>query len=93
MLPARPQVIEIPGNANSAASQTLPPAVFILTSGQRLEARRYTLTPEILYLTVDRQPRSVPLSLLDIDATIAADRARGIDLRIPADRGEIFVGF
>jgi hypothetical protein len=46
-----------------------------------------------LCLIVGRQQRSVPISMLDVNATAAADRARGIDLRIPADRNEVFVGF
>jgi hypothetical protein len=91
--PAKPQVIEIPSQASSVAATSVPAAIFILTSGQQLEARRYTLTGDSLYLTVDRQQRSVPISMLDVNATVAADRARGIDLRIPADRNEVFVGF
>jgi hypothetical protein len=91
--PAKPQVIEIPGNASLAASEPLPPAIFILKSGQRLEARRYTLTEDSLCLIVDRQQRTVPVSMLDVDATVAADHARGIDMRVPADRNEIFLGF
>jgi hypothetical protein len=44
-------------------------------------------------LTVDRQPRTIPLAMLDVNATLAAERARGIDLRIPAGRSEISLGF
>ena len=91
--PASPQIIEVPSPANSAASKPLPPAVFILTNGQRLEARRYMLTQDRLYVTVDRQPRAIPLAMLAVNATLAANRARGIDLQIPADCSEISVGF
>jgi hypothetical protein len=31
--------------------------------------------------------------MLDLDAAVAANRERGIDLRIPADQSEISVGF
>jgi hypothetical protein len=31
--------------------------------------------------------------MLDIDATVTANRERGIDLRIPADRNEISLSF
>jgi hypothetical protein len=44
-------------------------------------------------LSVDRRLRIVPFDKLDIDATISANRERGIDLRIPADRNEISLGF
>jgi hypothetical protein len=41
----------------------------------------------------DRQQRTVPLDMLDINATIAANHEHGIDLRIPADRNEISLSF
>jgi hypothetical protein len=90
---ASPKVIELPGTAISAPSKPLPLAIFILTNGERLEARRYLLTQDKLLLTVDRQQRTIPIAMLDIDATIAADRERGIDLRVPADRNEITLSF
>ena len=67
--------------------------MFILTNGERFEAQRYLLTRDNLYVTVDRQQRTIPLSMLDINATVAADRERGISLRIPADRNEISLSF
>jgi hypothetical protein len=91
--PASSRIIEVPGTANSPAAKPRPPAEFILRNGDRLEARRYLLTYDHLSLTIDRQQRTVPLGMLDLDATVAANRARGIDLRIPADRSEISVGF
>lgn len=86
------QVIEIPGVANSPAKE-LPPAVFILTSGERLEARRFVLTASNLSVSIDRQQRTVPLAMLDLNATLAANHGRGIDLRIPDDRNEISLSF
>jgi len=90
---ASSKIIEVPGTANSAASKPLPPAMFILKNGERLEARRYLLTYDNLRFTVDRRQRTIPLAMLDIDATVAANRERGINVRIPADRSEISVGF
>jgi hypothetical protein len=46
-----------------------------------------------LSVSIDRQRRNVPLSLLDLGATLSANRERGIDLRIPDDRNEISLGF
>ena len=37
--------------------------------------------------------RTIPLDMLDINATIAANREREVDLRIPADRNEISLSF
>jgi hypothetical protein len=87
------RIIEVPDTANSAASKPLPPAMFILRNGERFEARRYLLTYDHLRFTIDRQQRTIPLAVLDINATVAANCERGINLRIPADRSEISVGF
>jgi hypothetical protein len=87
------QVIEIPGVADSTAAQVLPPTVFVLANGERLETRRYVLTASNLSVRIDRQQRTVPLDTLDINATITANHEHGIDLRIPADRNEISVSF
>ncbi len=87
------QVIEIPAAANSSAAKVLPPTIFILANGERLESRRFVLTSRLLSLSIDRQQRSVPLDRVDINATITANHERGIDLRIPDDRNEISLGF
>jgi len=42
-----------------------------------------------LSVSIDRQQRTVPLEMLEINAAITANRELGIDLRIPADRNEI----
>jgi hypothetical protein len=87
------QVIEIPGVADSTAAKVLPPTIFVLANGERLETRRYVLTASNLSVRIDRQQRTVPLDMLDVNATIAANHENGIDLRIPADRNEISLGF
>jgi hypothetical protein len=87
------QFIEIPSVANATAPKTPPPAVFILADGERLEARRFVLSASLLSVSIDRQQRTVPLSLLDIGATLSANHERGIDLRIPDDRNEISLSF
>jgi hypothetical protein len=88
-----PKITELPPATDAAASKPQPPAMFVLTNGERIEAQQYLLTYDHVNLTVDRQPRTIPLAMLDINATLAADRQRGIDLRIPAGRSEISLGF
>lgn len=90
-LPA--QVIVIPNPSKSAETKPLPATVFLLTNGERLETRRYLLTANSVSLTLHGNQRTIPLQMLDLDATIAANRDRGIDLRIPNDRGEIALRF
>jgi len=87
------QFIEIPGGASSTVAKIPPAAVFILTTGERLETRRFVLSASVLSVSIDRQQRSVPLDLLDLQATINANHERGIDLRIPIDRNEISLSF
>lgn len=92
-IPASPQVIEVPGIATSTTAKTLPPTIFILKNGERVEARRYVLTANNLSLTIGRQQRIIRFDMLDINATVTANRERGIDLRIPTDRNEISLSF
>jgi len=87
------QIIEVPGAANSTAAERLPPAIFILANGERVESRRFVLTASKLSISVERRERTIPLDVLDLNATITANRERGIDLRIPADRNEISLSF
>ena len=63
------------------------------TNSEKLETQRYLLTASNLSVTVHREQRTVPLQMLDLDATLAANRDRGIDLRIPNERNEISLRF
>lgn len=86
------QVIDIP-STGSGAAKSLPPTVFVLTNGERIESDRYVLTATSLSVNVHRSLRTIPLDMLDVDATVAANRDRGVDLRIPNDRNEISLRF
>ncbi|MBV9480406.1 MAG: hypothetical protein JO249_06600 [Acidobacteria bacterium] len=98
-LPASPepapkaQVIEFPSAAGPATGKELPPAVFILTSGERLESRQFVLTATNLSITVNRRQQVIPLARVDVEASISANRERGVDLRVPADRNEVTLSF
>jgi hypothetical protein len=90
---AKPLLVDLPGDDHAATTKPLPAAIFILANGERLETRRYMLTADALYVTIDRQQRTLKFSALDLERTMAANRDRGVKLRIPADRGEISLGF
>ena len=83
--------------AHSAASQApaapTPPAIFILTSGERIESSQYTLTAKSLTVEQGDKPRTIPISALNLDATVAANRARGVDIKIPTNKNQIMLGF
>lgn len=86
------QVINIP-SAGSSLARSLPPTVFILSNGEKLESDRYVLTANSLSVNVHRSLRTIPLEMLDIDATLAANHDRGIELRVPNDRNEVSLRF
>ncbi len=88
-----PKVIEVPAAADQASAKPLPPTVFILNNGERLESKRFLLRANDLSITLNRRQRTIPLDQLDLEATIAANRDRGIELEIPADPNEISLRF
>jgi hypothetical protein len=87
------QVIELPVAASSGADKPLPMTIFILANGERLETRRFLLTAAALSVNGGRRQRTIPVNQLDLDATIAANHSRGIELQVPADRNEILIRF
>ena len=94
---ASPKIIEVPsGTAQGkqiGPSGPVPAAVFILTSGQRLEAKRYLLTENMLQVQRGRDQQNIPMNELNVEATIAANHARGIDLQIPDGKNQLTLGF
>jgi hypothetical protein len=96
--PASPQVIEVPPGKTAEGKQVsptnpVPPAVFILKSGQRIEAQRYLLTHDTLQVQQGRDQQTIPLNEVNLEATIAANHTRGIDLHIPENRNQLTLGF
>jgi hypothetical protein len=92
--PANPKIIDVPGSVEKAAgAKPRVPVVFVLTNGERLEARRYTLTADFLDTGSNGQRRHIPVAALDREATLAANRQRGIELKFPSDPNEISLGF
>ena len=68
--------------------------MFILTNGERIESSQYTLTAKSLTVQQGDAPsRTIPISALNIDATVAANRARGVDIKIPTNKNQIMLGF
>jgi len=91
--PADAQVIEIPSAAGQKQGKPPMPAVFVLISGERVETRRFVLTISSVSVDINRCERVIPLEAVDVGATTIANRERGINLRIPADRNEISLSF
>lgn len=95
---ASPKVIEVPPARTADSKQIVPPkatppAVFILTNGQRLEAKRYLLTQDTLQIQHGRDQQTISLDEVNLQATIAANRERGLDLQIPENKNQLMLGF
>ena len=91
--PSAAKLIEVPGGPSAALAKPLPPAVFILRNGERLEAHKYTITSDSVRVDAQGQERTIPLTALDVKATIAANHKRSIELKIPTNLSEISLGF
>jgi len=90
---ARSTVIDVPMAPSAIPSKPLPKTVFIFLNGEQLEADRYLLRPGVLELTVKGEQRQVPLSDLDLKKTVAANRERGVDFKIPTTSNQVFLSF
>lgn len=88
-----PKLVELAPSKEASSTRPQPPTLFLLKNGERLESRYYLLTAESLQINVGSQRRTVPVSSLDLDATIAANQQRGIELAIPRDRTTVFLSF
>ena len=91
--PEPPKLIEVPSPKEAPVAKPLPATLFVLRDGKRLESRHYLLTAESLQIEVGRQQRTIPISTLDLDATVAGNHERGIEVTIPQDRNTVFLGF
>jgi hypothetical protein len=91
--PQPPKLIEVPQSEEAPAAKPQPPTLFVLKGGERLESHNYVLTAQSLQIEVGHQRREIPLGTLDLDATIAANHQRGIELTVPRDRTAVFVSF
>jgi hypothetical protein len=78
---------------NQPVSNPASPAIFILCNGERLESDHYLLTVDSLRVQQGGTEQKIPLSAVNLDATIAANHARGMDLKIPKNEGQITLGF
>ena len=74
-------------------SKPAPPAVFILSNGERVESADYFATTDSLRVNQHGQQRTIPMSELNRSATVAANRERGVELRLPDNKAQITISF
>jgi len=93
--PVDPKIIEIPDtNARTGQASKTIPAVFILTDGRRVETLFYTITDSVLTIKEPhRTAQRIPLSDLNLEATLSANHERGLNLQLPENTSEILISF
>ncbi len=89
----RSSVIEVPLGPSAVPSKPTPKTIFVFVNGERLEADHYTIDAALLRVMVGGQQRTIALSTLDVKATVAVNRQRGVEFKIPKSRSEVFVTF
>lgn len=101
-----PSVVNIPPAKSGSADQSAgmkagaqtpavptPAAIFILSNGDHLESSDYTLTSESVQVVQNGVRRTIPMSAVNVQATLAANKQRGIDLKIPANKSQMVLAF
>jgi hypothetical protein len=64
-----------------------PTTTLIFKDGRPpVQVRNYALTASTLYALEGESRQEIPLSLLDVPATVAANRAAGVDFALPVNR-------
>lgn len=81
-----------PGKEQPPAKPALP-AVFVLANGERVEAANYFLTVDSLRIEDEGKERTIPMSSLNLNATVAANNERGVNVKIPTDNTQIMLSF
>jgi len=90
------------GNAPMAASETasppLPPAVLVFRDGHREEVQKYVIQGANLYATAAYSTtgswtKTIPLTDLDIPASLKANKDLGTKFNLPAGPNEIVIRF
>ena len=75
--------------AGSQPAQPQDPSVLVFRDGHQLQVQNYAIVGDMLYDFTPGHARKVPLSQLDLPATVKANDDRGVDFVIPASvKGE-----
>ncbi len=90
---AGPQWTYVSGGQSSLPSKPIPKTIFVLVNGEQLESDHYVIGGGFVDATVAGEPRRIALTALDTKKTIALNHQRGVDLKIPTGKSEMFLGF
>ena len=79
-----------------AANKPLPPAVLVFRDGHTEEANNYSIIGGFIhvktdYWTTGSWNRSIPISTLNVPATLMQNHDRGLDFALPSSPDEIMI--
>ena len=72
-----------PESAGSQPVQPQEPNVLVFRDGHQMEVQNYAIVGDFLYDFTPGHARKVPLSELDLPATVKANDDRGLDFTLP----------
>jgi hypothetical protein len=95
-VPTRPGFVELPQAA--APATPLPPAVIVYRDGHTEEVAKYMIQGTDLYTSSDYYStgawtRKIPLSQLDIPASLRLNKERGTKFNLPSSPNEVVIRF
>ena len=73
-----------PHPASSRGDQIFPPTVLVFRDRHNQEIRNYAITGETLWNFTGQRTQKIPLSDLDLAATVKANDDRGVTFTVPA---------
>ena len=83
--PAAPEASPAqPDAVSSQPAQPQEPSLLVFRDGHQLEVQNYAIVGDMLYDFTPGHARKVPLSQLDLPATVKANDDRGVDFTLPA---------
>ena len=88
-----PLMISIPSGPASAPPKPRAKTIFIFATGEKLESDEYTIDSTAVSVTTNGKKRTIPLTDLDMTATKAANKQRGITLAIPDTPNQLVLSF
>jgi hypothetical protein len=83
-----------PQSASLSHAAQLPPATFVFRDGHREQSNDYSIIAGVIYARGDfwtdgYWSRQIPVSQLDVPATLRANEERGVTFRLPSAPNEV----
>lgn len=67
--------------------EELAPTILVYRDNRREEVKNYAIVGDTLYAFLPHERKKIPLSDLDLPATIKVNDERGVDFRVPRQKG------